>query len=139
METDMTNRDAKLIQTDIETNAYPFSCLSSQIFVNGTLDLIQAATGTCGDWLCLDDHDGTPVWHCRLTACRFVWLRSAVKSAIASGKISEDFSDALASLDWIREIGITHGCFTADQVADHVRALDSFRWNDGLPEWAMDW
>lgn len=127
----MQNQDTELIETSQETDVDPFACLSHQIYVSPFLDLLRTPTGTCGDFVSIND-----IWYCRLTACRFTWLRSSVNEAIRSNRLSEAFTDALVSLQWIKEIGVQYGCFNLDQVEDHVVALDSFRWWDGLPQWA---
>tara|TARA_R110000868_G_scaffold42858_2_gene144563 strand:- start:1438 stop:1845 length:408 start_codon:yes stop_codon:yes gene_type:complete len=135
----MQNQDTELTETDHETDPDPFACLSSQIYISGQLTLVRTPAGVCGDWLCLDDHEGTSVWYRHLDSCAFVWLRDAVKSAIKSGKISKAFTDALASLEWIEDIGIRNGLFTADQIADHVHAPRDWQFNRGCPTWALDY
>jgi len=130
----MQNQDDKLTETNQEADVDPFACLSHQIYISGQLTLIRTPAGSCGDWLCVDN-----IWHRRLTSCAFVWLRDAVKSAIESGRISEAFTDALASLEWIEDIGIRNGFFTPDQIADHVHAPADWQWGAGIPMWAMDY
>jgi hypothetical protein len=122
-----------ITETNQEPTVDPFACLSHQIYISGQLTLIRTPARYCGDWLHIND-----IWYCRLTACRFIWLRDAVKSAISSGKLSEDFTDALASLEWIADIGIRNGFFTPEEIADHVHAPDDWKWGAGIPMWAMD-
>ena len=129
----MQIQDTKLTETSQETPVDPFACLSHQIYISGELTLIRTPAGTCGEWLCVDD-----IWHRRLTACAFVWIRDAVKSAISSGKLSEDFRDAISSLEWIAGIGIQNGFFTPEEIADHVHAPGDWQWGAGIPMWAMD-
>lgn len=116
--------------------ADPFSEQSStELYISGRLTLLLLPRGVCGDWTCMT-HSSHPHWHRRLTSHAFLWLRSAVNSAIESGKLPDDFRDALESLEQIRQIGIQHGAFTADEVSEGLTAPEWYQFNSGLPAWA---
>lgn len=100
---------------------------ASSLYISGRLTVLAAPSGLCGEWTrhsspALPHHDS---WHRRLTADAFLWLRVAVRKAIESGNLAA-------------ELGITHGCFTADEIAEHCRAPEWFSFNSGLPHWADD-
>jgi hypothetical protein len=78
------------------------------------------------------------IWHRILDAHSFTWLRDALKSAISAGSLSEEFSEALMTLEWIAETGIANGCFIQAEIADHVHPPESWMFNRDLPEWAND-
>lgn len=113
---------------------YQTSC-STQIYISGRLTLLRAPSGTCGPWLNAPPHD---TWHRLLDANSFLWLRTAVNRAIESGKITPGFEDAQQTLEHIAAIGIEHGSFTAEEIAEHRTAPEWFQFNDGLPSWADD-
>ncbi len=97
---------------------------SYQLYISGRLTLLAVPSGLCGEWTrhsfpSLPSHDS---WHRRLTADAFLWLRAAVRRAIESGNLSSEFLDATQRLEYIAELGIAHGCFTADKIAEHCRA-----------------
>lgn len=114
----------------------PFACLDYHLYVSGRLTLFRAAS--CGEWICpayLAASDVPPLWHRRLTAQAFLWLRDRVQAAIRSGTIAKDFAEARTTLEWVKVCGIEHGSFTADELA-HTALDELWSFNDGLPAWA---
>ena len=103
------------------------------IHISGQLTLIRSPAGQCFEWLHIND-----LWHRRLTAAAFVWLRAQVNAAIESGKLSDSFSDAPERLLEIERIGISHGCFTAADINPFVEPQANFSWWAGVPRWAEE-
>lgn len=103
------------------------------LYISGRLTLLRAPSGTCGEWL---NAPPCPIWHRRLDANAFLWLRSAVRRTIESGKLSPEFADAESRLDWIAETAIEQGTFTADEISQHCTAPEWYAFNAGLPTWA---
>lgn len=119
--------------------ADPFALLTKEIYVSGHLTLFAAPRGVCSDWT-MPGHLSTHAhWHRRLDANAFLWLRGAVRRAIESGNLADEFQDALERLEWIRGVGIEYGSFTADDVAEGNQAAPAwYSFNAGLPRWADD-
>ena len=111
----------------------PFSCLDYHYFISGRLTLLKIPSGMAGEWLSVDE-----VWHRRLTACAFLWLRDRVNDAISSGTLSDGFTDALTTLELIRVTGINNGVFTEDESSESSRPDPGFQFNAGIPHWADD-
>jgi hypothetical protein len=121
--------------------ADPFAALysagpSTQIYISGRLTLLRIPAGVCGEWTSLNFITSQSSWHRRLDANAFLWLRSAVRRTIESGKLSAEFADAESRLEQIAAIGITDGAFTADDIASHCTAPEWYSFNAGLPIWA---
>lgn len=110
-----------------------------ELYISGRLTILSAPRGVCGEWIFPGFFESHAFWHRRLDAHAFLWLRSAVNRAIESGKLSDDYQDALSTLDWIRSIGIEHGAFSAEEVADYCRAPEWYEFNSGLPRWADEY
>ena len=109
---------------------------STQLYISGRLTLLRIPYGVCGDWTNLAFITSHASWHRRLDANAFLWLRSAVRRTIESGKLSAEFADAESRLEQIATIGITDGAFTADEIATQRTAPEWYSFNDGLPTWA---
>lgn len=121
--------------------ADPFAALyyagpSTQLYISGRLTLLRIPAGVCGEWTSLNFITSQSSWHRRLDANAFLWLRSAVRRTIESGKLSAEFADAESRLEQIAAIGITDGAFTADDIASHCTAPEWYSFNAGLPIWA---
>lgn len=120
--------------------ADPFAALystgpESSLYISGRLTLLRIPAGVCGEWI---NPLPSPVWHRRLDANAFLWLRSAVRRTIEAGKLAPEFSDAPQRLDQIAAIAIEHGALTADDIAPHLTAPDWYSFSSGLPAWADD-
>lgn len=109
-----------------------------EIYVSGRLTLFAVPRGVCSEWTMPGHLSSHACWHRRMDSLAFLWLRGAVQSAIASGKLASEFHDALDRLEWIREVGIQHGSFTDDEVADGLQAPAWYSFTAGLPHWADD-
>ena len=121
--------------------ADPFAALYSagpqpQLYISGRLTLLRIHAGVCGEWTSLGFITSHSTWHRRLDANAFLWLRSAVRRTIESGKLSAEFSDAESRLEQIAAIGIADGTFTADDIASHCTAPEWYSFNSGIPTWA---
>ena len=103
----------------------------TQLYISGRLTLLRIPAGVCGEWISIES-----IWHRRLDANAFLWLRSAVNRAVESGKIAAGFEDAQQTLEHIAAIAIADGTFTADDIATHSTAPEWFAFNAGLPTWA---
>lgn len=100
------------------------------IHVSGSLHFIKT-TKDCGNWLHVNG-----MWHRRLDTPTYLWLRHQVRTAIASGKLTSQSSEALAQLATIESTGLQAGSFTAAEILGHCRAPQNFVWADGVPRWA---
>ena len=116
----------------------PFAALypavpQSQIYISGRLQLLRMPSGVAGEWFSIDD-----TWYRRLTPAAFLWLRDAVNRAIESGRLSGEFQGAAETLRQIAAIGIEHGAFQPEEIAEGCAAPDCFSFADGLPRWAEE-
>lgn len=116
----------------------PFAALypavpQSQIYISGRLQLLRMPSGVAGEWFSIND-----TWYRRLTPAAFLWLRNAVNRAIESGRLSGEFQGAAETLRQIAAIGIDHGAFQPDEIAEGCTAPDCFSFSDGLPHWAEE-
>lgn len=109
----------------------PATHQNSQLYISGHLSLLQIPFGVCGEWFSLNG-----IWHRRMDANAFLWLRAAVHHAIQSGTLPTDFPDATGRLQSIAAIGITRGAFTVDEIADHCEPPGWYQFNDWQPRWA---
>lgn len=128
---------------DVETDpfaglSFPAAIQTSHLYISGRLDLILINSEYVGDWICHAFLTPDPVWYRRLDADAYLWLRDRVNAAIESGKLADNYQDALQRLEWIAECGVAHGAFTAEEVGEDCRPLDSFSFSSGLPRWADD-
>ncbi len=100
-----------------------------QFHISGTLRIVK--TSDCGRWLHVNGE-----WHRLLDIPTFLWLRSQVRTAIQSGRLSDNASEALTQLEAIRTAGLQSGQLTAAEIAEHCRPQSSYIWADGIPRWA---
>lgn len=114
------------------TSVTPANC--SEIYVSTHLEILTVPSGTAGRWLMVDQV--SPHWHRRLDTPTYLWLRHQVRTAIASGKLTSQSSEALAQLATIESTGLQAGSFTAAEILGHCRAQQNFVWADGVPRWA---
>lgn len=109
-----------------------------KIYVSGRLTLFSCPSNYGGEWIkpaFLSSHSS---WHRVLDANSFLWLRDAVKKAIGSGRLPGEVQEVLARLEWVKAVGIEHGCFEPDEIADSCQTPAWFNFNSGLPSWADD-
>jgi len=105
----------------------------SQIYISGRLDVLRVAPNIAGLWIHVNDR-----WYRRLDSHVFLWLRAAVDRAIESGKLAGEFLGAAETLQHIAAIGIDHGAFRPDEIAEHHQAPDDFRFSDDVPRWVEE-
>ena len=108
----------------------------TELYISGRLTLLRIPAGVCGEWTNLAFLTTHATWHRRLDTNAFLWLRSAVRRTIETGKLAPEFSDAEQRLDQIAAIAIVDGIFTADDIATHREAPEWYSFNAGLPTWA---
>mgnify|MGYP000240411102 FL=1 len=109
---------------------------TSSLYISGRLTLLRIPAGVCGEWTNLSFITTHSTWHRRLDTNAFLWLRSAVRRTIETGKLAPEFSDAEQRLDQIAAIAIADGTFTADDIATRREAPEWYSFNAGLPTWA---
>lgn len=94
--------------------------------------MLRIPSGVCGEWVSVNN-----LWHRRLDALAFVWLRDRVRTAIESSGNFERGSEALGCLREIESIGLAHGAFTSDELTQIPPAWYSF--NANCPYWADEY
>jgi len=124
--------------TESSESSDPFAALypsgpQSQIYISGRLQLLRMPSGVAGEWFSIND-----TWYRRLAPAAFLWLRDAVNRAIESGKLSGEFQGAAETLRQIAAIGIEHGAFQPEEIAEGCTPPDCFSFSDGLPRWAEE-
>ncbi len=114
-----------------------------KIYVSGQLTLFACSSSNNSEWIYPGFLSSHSTWHRILDANAFLWLREAIGRAITSGRLSEQPEGrseaeraAQDRLAWIAEVGIEHGSFTAQEIAEGKSPPAWFSFNMGLPRWA---